>query len=111
MLRSLLSLLLVASLLFGALMPCCVSAGEAELPDAAAAETGGCGHGKPAQPEADSPMDCDDCTHCLQPASPLRSLATLGADAPAAAVPAPSMQAPPQAPRAPPLRPPIANLA
>lgn len=110
MLRPLVSLLLVASLLFGALIPCCVSAGEAELPDVAA-ESGGCGHGKPAQPVDDPPMDCDDCTHCLQPASPLRGLLSLPALAPADAAVMPNAAAPPLAPRAPPLRPPIAELA
>jgi hypothetical protein len=111
MLRSLLSLLLVASLLSGALMPCCLPAGDAELPDAAAAEAGGCGHGKPAQQADEASMDCDDCSHCLQPASPLRSFSAMTALAPDAAVAVPDATAPPLAPRAPPLRPPIRDFA
>ncbi len=107
MLRSVLSLLLIASLLAGAIMPCCVQAADGAEPETAAETGHHCGGESIPASDDDADEPCKDCVHCLQPASPLRTPLVLGAALMHVDAEALPVVAAPIKPQAPPLRPPI----
>jgi len=103
--RSLLCLLLIASLLLGGLLPCCqATMGNA---DVASAEVDCHGNPLPLDGGAVEQESCKNCSHCLQPASPLPNLALLPPLLAASDEPAAVAAAAPEAMPRPPLRPPI----
>lgn len=105
--RVLLSLLLITSLLAGAIMPCCVKAAGGAEPQTAAEAGQHCGGKSNPAPGDEANEPCKDCVHCLQPASPLRTPLVLGAALLHVDVQALPVVAAPIKPQAPPLRPPI----
>lgn len=137
MLRTLTSLLLIASLLYGGLMPCCLRAAQAAVPVAAGeaaaapvvrAESGGhpCGgHAADARDAAPTTPDaaaqhasdvvahdgCDDCSQCLTRVPPPLPALRLAEPGPVAA-PTPMLRTlTPQDAPVPLLRPPILHSA